>query len=221
VEVGCPQCQATIPLTGRQPAAAEPQPPLPTPAPSSHRSEAPAAAAGSGAAQPEMDALLRSVVERKASDLHICTGSPPLLRLDGEIEVMSGRGSVTAVEAERLLLSITPPGNLEEYAQRHDTDFAYEIPGVARFRCNLYRDRKGPGGVFRAIPSKIMTAEDMAIPRELLEVCQPPMPACGLRPAAVGPITRDAAEGRRSNAESRLLVHVHHLRRREAVEPGG
>jgi twitching motility protein PilT len=121
-----------------------------------------------------MTELLRLLVQRKASDLHLCTGAPPSIRVDGEIEIVAGRAAVTASEAERLLLSIAPPRNCDEFAARHDTDFAYEIPGVARYRCNLFRDRKGPGGVFRVIPSRIMTAEDMALPRELLEVCQLP-----------------------------------------------
>jgi twitching motility protein PilT len=171
--VRCPQCQATVELSGRQQAqaghveraAAPPPPPAPP-----RVAPAPAVAAG----VPEMTELLRSLVDRKASDLHLCTGSPPTLRVDGRIESLTGQAPLTAAEAERLLLSITPARNRDEFAERHDTDFAHEIPGLARFRCNLFMDRKGPGGVFRVIPSKIMTAEDMALPRELLEVCQQP-----------------------------------------------
>jgi twitching motility protein PilT len=121
-----------------------------------------------------MTDLLRLLVQRKASDLHVCTGSPPMIRVDGEIEHLTGRPAMTPAESERLLLSIAPAPNREEFAERHDTDFAYEIPGVARYRCNLFRDRKGAGGVFRMIPSKIMTAEDMALPKELLDVCHLP-----------------------------------------------
>jgi twitching motility protein PilT len=178
--VRCPQCQATIQLAGRPQVPADhpaeapspSAPPPPSPAPAAARP--PATAPDAAPAAPEMNALLRSLVERKASDLHLCTGSPPLFRVDGEIEVMEGRAPVSAAEAERLLLSITPLRNRDEFASRHDTDFAYEIAGIARFRCNLYCDRKGPGGVFRVIPGKIMTAEDMALPRELLEVCHLP-----------------------------------------------
>jgi twitching motility protein PilT len=177
--VRCPHCQGTIQLAGRQQAQADRQtegaaaaPPSPPAASAATPARAPS---GDGAmVAPEMTALLRSLVERKASDLHLCTGSPPLLRVDGQIEVMAGRAPLTAAETERLLLSITPPRNRDEFGSRHDTDFAYEIAGVARFRCNLFRDRKGPGGVFRAIPGTIMTAEDMALPRELLDVCNLP-----------------------------------------------
>ena len=107
------------------------------------------------------------LVERKGSDLHLSTGSPPMLRQDGEIEVVAGRGALTAAEdASALLLPITPPANKEEFAARHDTDFAYEIAGLARFRANIFMDRKGPGAVFRVIPSKILTAEELACSRE-------------------------------------------------------
>jgi len=159
--VKCPHCQATISLPGKGSAPAE------RPAEQVAR---PPAAAG----PPEIEELFRVMVERKASDLHLSAGSPPLLRRDGEIEVIPGRPVLTAADTRRLLLPIAPPRNLEEFTERHDTDFAYEIPGLARFRCNLFLDRKGPGGAFRVIPSKIMTAEDLALPRELLDVCHLP-----------------------------------------------
>jgi twitching motility protein PilT len=159
--VKCPQCQATISLPGKAPVPAE------RPAEQAAR---PPAAPG----PPEIEELFRILVERKGSDLHISAGSPPLIRRDGDIEVLSGRPVMTAADTRRLVLAIAPPPNAEEYAERHDTDFAYEIPGLARFRCNLFLDRKGPGGVFRVIPSKILTAEDLALPRELLEVCHLP-----------------------------------------------
>ncbi len=159
--VRCPQCQATIQLTGKAPAASERQP-------------APEGRTTAEAGVPAIEELLRILVDRKGSDLHLSTGSPPILRRDGEIEIVGGRGPLTAAEAGALVMPIAPPTNREEFAARHDTDFAYEIPGLARFRCNLFMDRKGPGGVFRMIPSRIMTAEDMALPHELLDVCQQP-----------------------------------------------
>ena len=166
--VRCPQCQATVQLAGRQ--AAPPGPVEGAAAPPPPSASAPAVDAG----LPGMVELLRSLVQRKASDLHLCAGSPPTLRVDGRIEALTGRAPLTAAEAERLLASITPARNHDEFVERHDTDFAYEIPGLARFRCNLFMDRKGPGGVIRVIPNTIMTAEDMALPRELLQICQQP-----------------------------------------------
>ena len=86
----------------------------------------------------------------KASDLHISAGSPPMVRHDGEIRILPDRAGADARRTrEKLLWPIAPERNREEFERRHDTDFAYEIAGLARFRCNFFLDRKGMGGVFR------------------------------------------------------------------------
>ncbi len=121
-----------------------------------------------------MDSLLRAMMQLKASDLHLCAGSAPTLRLDGEITPVPGCGALSGQDTERLLLSIATPRAREEFARRRDADFAYEIPGVGRFRGNLFVDRKGPGGVFRIIPSEIMTAETLGLSSEVLDLCRLP-----------------------------------------------
>src|SRR5436309_489769 len=73
-----------------------------------------------------------------------------------------------------MLWPIAPERNREEFKRRHDTDFDYEIAGLARFRCNFFMDRKGMGGVFRVIPSKIISSEDMGLSREILQLCHLP-----------------------------------------------
>ncbi len=120
-----------------------------------------------------MDELLRTLVTMKASDLHISSGSPPILRHDGEIRTLD-RPALGASDVEALLWPIAPQRNREEFKRRHDTDFAYEIAGLARFRCNFFLDRKGMGGVFRQIPSRIITAEEMGISKEILQLCHLP-----------------------------------------------
>jgi len=123
----------------------------------------------------EFDELLYTMVDMKASDIHMSVGSPPMLRHDGEIKPLAaGRAVLTAADTERILFSIVPERNREEFKRRNDTDFAYEVPGLARFRCNLFRDRKGVGGAFRQIPSKIMTAEEMGLAKEILQLCHLP-----------------------------------------------
>jgi twitching motility protein PilT len=112
--------------------------------------------------------------EMKASDLHMSVGSPPQVRHDGEIKALKGRGVLTPADTERILMPMAPERNRREFGERNDTDFAYEIPEVSRFRCNLFRDRKGVGGVFRAIPTKIMTAEEMGLAKEILQLCHLP-----------------------------------------------
>jgi twitching motility protein PilT len=123
------------------------------------------------AAVAAMEELFRGLYKTKASDLHMCVGSPPVLRHDGAIKPITNRSPFTAPELEKLLLSIAPERNRQEFARRHDTDFAYEITGVARFRCNLFLDRKGMGGVFRVIPNQILTAEEMGLSPEILGLC--------------------------------------------------
>ena len=119
----------------------------------------------------EMDSLFRQMFEMRASDLHICVGAVPMVRQDGEIKPLPNRSVLTPADIERILLSIAPERNAEEFKRRNDTDFAYDLAGVSRFRCNLFRDRKGAGGVFRVIPSKIITAEQMNLSKEILELC--------------------------------------------------
>jgi len=119
----------------------------------------------------DIDSLFRQMHEMGASDLHICAGSPPIVRHDGDIKPMPGRPALTEEQVERLLWPITPERNRQEFKERHDTDFAYEISGLSRFRCNLFMDRKGPGAVFRIIPSKIITAEQMGLSKEILDLC--------------------------------------------------
>jgi twitching motility protein PilT len=139
----------------------------PVPAPAAPRAKPTGSAA-------ELEELLTLLFDMKASDLHICVGSPPLVRHDGEIKALPGRALLTPADAERLLWPIAPERNRDEFKRRSDTDFAYEIAGVARYRCNFFRDRKGMGGVFRVIPTQIITAEEMGLSREILQLCHLP-----------------------------------------------
>ncbi len=122
----------------------------------------------------EMDELFTVIYEMKASDLHIATGCPPMVRLDGEIQALAGRPVLTPADTERMLMAIAPERNREEFRSRHDSDFAYQLKGIGRFRCNLFQDRKGMGGCFRLIPSKIMTSDDMGLAKEILQLCHLP-----------------------------------------------
>src|SRR3954465_4489797 len=78
---------------------------------------------------------------------------------------------MVAKDVDRILFQLMPEKNREEFTRRNDTDFAYELGTEARFRCNVFRDRKGMGAVFRQIPSKILTAEDMGLSKEILKLC--------------------------------------------------
>jgi twitching motility protein PilT len=118
-----------------------------------------------------MDRLLRKMVELKASDLHLCVGAPPMIRLDGDMVPMPGESPLDAGEVRHILWPIVPPRNQTEFEDTKDTDFAYEISGLARFRSNVFVDLKGIGAVLRVIPSKILTVEQLGLPQELLSLC--------------------------------------------------
>jgi twitching motility protein PilT len=155
-------------------AATEPEPEAPPmPSVGSAPAAGGATVASSGGTA-VMEELFRLLCETKASDLHISAACPPMIRHDGEMKPIAGRPVLSAADTERILWPIAPERNRKEFERRHDTDFAYEIAGLARFRCNLFLDRKGMGGVFRVIPSQIMTAEEMALSREILQLCYLP-----------------------------------------------
>jgi twitching motility protein PilT len=128
----------------------------------------------SGGSTAEIDRLLGIMLEKKASDLHVSTTAPPMLRVDGEMAPIPGEAVLTAEAVQKILLPITPPRNREEFQSTHDSDFAYELPGKARFRVNIFVDLRGMGAVLRVIPSKILTVEDLGLPKELLTLCALP-----------------------------------------------
>src|SRR5258705_2018964 len=122
---------------------------------------------------PAIDQLFQKMCEVKASDLHLSVGMPPLVRKDGEIALLEeGAPAFDPESMWQMLDPIMPERNREEFERRHDTDFAYEISGLGRFRSNIFMDRKGPGAVFRVIPSKILTAEDLGLSPYILKLCQ-------------------------------------------------
>ena len=121
---------------------------------------------------PAIDRLFHAMVTAGASDLHLSVGSPPVVRKDGHMQPLDAAApQLTTQEIEQLLAPITPEQNRVEFEQRHDTDFAYEIEGLARFRSNIFADRRGPGAVFRVIPSKILTAEQLGLSQHILNLC--------------------------------------------------
>jgi twitching motility protein PilT len=118
-----------------------------------------------------MDTLLRRLVASGGSDLHLSSGSRPMLRVDGELAEIEDVPQPSPAQVEQLLLSITPERNREEFRDTGDTDFAHEIDGLCRFRSNLFRDRKGTGGVFRVIPSEILTVDDLNLAHSIRDLC--------------------------------------------------
>jgi len=133
---------------------------------------APASTSASAGAPP-IDRLFRLMIDAKASDLHLSSNMPPLIRKDGRIQPLEADAkAVTPADMIALLDPIIPQPNQDEFARRNDTDFAYEIKGLARFRANVFLDRKGRGAVFRVIPAKILTAEELGLSPAILKLCK-------------------------------------------------
>jgi len=116
-----------------------------------------------------IDSLLRVVLEKKASDIHLTCGSPPMLRVDGELTRMRWR-SIREEDFENLLRPIAPGWVWEEFTSTGDGDFAYAMGDKARFRVNLFRQEHGPGAVLRMIPPRVLTIEDLGLPEQVASV---------------------------------------------------
>ncbi len=119
----------------------------------------------------QLDKYLKAMVEHGASDLHFCTGCKPILRKDGSIAALRSEENLDAQTVKTVLYEIMPPENEKQFNEVHDTDFAYELEGYGRFRCNVFMDHKGIGGVFRLIPTEILTCEQLGLPDAVKKFC--------------------------------------------------
>jgi twitching motility protein PilT len=117
----------------------------------------------------KIDTLFKMMQQQGASDLHISTGAPPILRLHGEM-VRVKSPDLTNEQARALLFEILDDEQIRQFEETRDLDFAYAIPGVARFRGNILDTHRGIAGVFRLIPSEILTAEQLNLPEGVLKM---------------------------------------------------
>jgi twitching motility protein PilT len=118
-----------------------------------------------------IDVLFRMLVNTGSSDLHMSSDEIPMIRKDGEMRRLDYPRQNSASLLE-LLMPIIPEINRNEFETDGDTDFAYEIKGLARFRANLFRDRKGVGAVFRTIPATILTVEQLGLSKAICDLCR-------------------------------------------------
>lgn len=114
--------------------------------------------------------LLRTAAEQKASDLHIKVGSPPILRLHGHLVPLSNEDRLTYEDTLKMSLEVMSPGQREAFKKKNDLDFAYSVPGLGRFRCNVFVQRGAVGLVFRTIPMKIPSVEELRLPKVLYKI---------------------------------------------------
>ena len=117
-------------------------------------------------AKNRVDRFLKLMNDRGASDLHLSVGRPPLFRQSGRIVPIRYR-VLSATDFEGLMKPITEEETWAEYLDGGDADYAYEVPGLARFRVNLFEQERGHGAVFRIIPEKILTLEQLQMPRSV------------------------------------------------------
>jgi twitching motility protein PilT len=123
----------------------------------------PQGAPDSAAGGNRIDRFLGILPKRSGSDLHLSVGSPPIIRLDGELERMRYR-VLSEGDFYNLVGPITPPHTWKTFQETGDVDYAYQMGQEARFRVNLLRQERGSAAVFRLIPSRVPTAEDLNLP---------------------------------------------------------
>ncbi len=117
--------------------------------------------------------LLAFGVKQGASDLHLSSGLPPMIRVDGDIR----RINVPEMDHKQvhdMLYDIMSDKQRKDFEEFLETDFSFEIPGLARFRVNAFNHNRGAGGVFRTIPSKILTLEDLSAPAIFKDISEYP-----------------------------------------------
>lgn len=120
----------------------------------------------------EINDLLRKAHALEASDLHIKVGSPPILRIHGELVPLTSEKKLTHEDATKIALSVMTPSQTDIFKRKNDMDLAYSVPGLGRFRCNIFMQRGTVGLVFRVIPMRIPTIEELLLPDVIKKISQ-------------------------------------------------
>ncbi|MCH9014324.1 MAG: type IV pilus twitching motility protein PilT [Gemmatimonadetes bacterium] len=123
------------------------------------------------AAEEQIQDLLRYLVESDSSDLHLRVGLPPYYRTHGDLVSREDCEVLSQQDIESMVFCIMPDRNKKEFTDTNDTDYAYEILDLARFRVNALRDRMGMAAVFRVIPAKILTVDDLGVSEHVQKLC--------------------------------------------------
>jgi twitching motility protein PilT len=121
----------------------------------------------------EIDQLLTFAVKNKASDLHLSSGVPPMIRVDGDIKRIN-MPELSHKEVHSMIYDIMNDKQRKAYEEFFETDFSFEIPELARFRVNAFNQSRGAGAVFRTIPATILTLEDLAAPKIFKDISMYP-----------------------------------------------
>ncbi|MDI6843962.1 MAG: PilT/PilU family type 4a pilus ATPase [Anaerosomatales bacterium] len=173
------------------------QPPAPEP-----RVEVGASPPGSDV--PHVDDLLRLMLDMGGSDLHITVGSPPGIRVRGELMPAEGYKSLSPRETQAMILSLLSEEQRKRFETELELDFAYSIPGLSRFRANVFQQRGSMGAVFRVIPLTIPTLDSLGLPR----VCK----FLAERPRGLVLVTGPTGSGK-STTLAAMIDHINETRR--------
>ena len=121
----------------------------------------------------EISELLAFAVKNKASDLHLSAGLPPMIRVHGDVRRIN-LPPMEHRDVHDMVYDIMNDGQRKVYEETLECDFSFEIPNLARFRVNAFVQNRGAGAVFRTIPSKVLTLEDLNAPKVVTEIAQNP-----------------------------------------------
>jgi twitching motility protein PilT len=116
--------------------------------------------------------LLKIAVERKASDLHLKVGSHPIIRIDGELVQLGEIKRLMQEDSIAMAFSIMNARQKQRFKEELEIDIAYSVPGLGRFRCNIFQQRGTVGLVLRVIPARIKTIRELMLPQVLSEICE-------------------------------------------------
>src|SRR6267143_5052332 len=116
-----------------------------------------------------IDEILRQMMEREASDLHVTSGCAPYLRVHGEMVKLNYK-DLTPEVCQALIFEVLSEAQRHNFLETWDLDCSYALKGVGRFRVNVFRQRKGVGAVFRLIPEQIQTIEQLGLPAQIVDL---------------------------------------------------
>jgi twitching motility protein PilT len=121
-----------------------------------------------------IDELLERMVAQGASDLHVTTGSEPAIRVNGRLQRLDDVGRLSADDSQRLLYRILSTEQQKQLEIKRQIDLSYSIPGLARFRVNVYFQRQSLGAAFRLVPAELKTLDDLGLPQQLHDLAKKP-----------------------------------------------
>jgi twitching motility protein PilT len=118
----------------------------------------------------DINELLRKANAMEASDLHIKVGSQPILRIYGELTPVTTEKKISQEDATKIAMSVMTPAQADLFKRKNDMDLAYSVPGLGRFRCNIFMQRGTVGLVFRVIPMRIPTIDELLLPEVIKKI---------------------------------------------------